>query len=132
VEHEDPRAVLVHGGKVHYLAYDPTGRTLAAAAVGGLVKVWEADTGKKRSTLKGQARFVHAVCYSPDGRTLATAAGDGSVRFWDVGTCRQLRAFDWGVGPVESVTFAPDGMRAAAGGARDIIVWDIDDWGTER
>lgn len=132
VEREDPRAVLVHGGKVHHLAYDPTGRTLAAAAVGGLVKVWNADTGKKRGTLKGQAKLVHALCYAPDGRTLATAAGDGSVRFWDVlsqDTCKPLRAFDWGVGPVHSVAFAPDGMRAAAGGACDIIVWDIDDWG---
>jgi len=130
VGREDPRAVLVHGGKVHHLAYDPSGHALAAAAVGGLVKVWDAATGQKQHTLKGQAKFVHALCYAPDGRTLATAAGDGRVRFWDADTGKPLRAFDWGVGPVHSVAFAPDGMRAAAGGACDIIVWDIDDWGT--
>jgi WD40 repeat protein len=130
LESETPRAVLVHGSKVHHLAYDPEGRTLAAADVSGLVKVWDAESGKKRNTLKGQGKLVHGICYSPDGRTLATASGagdsDGRVCFWDVETARPQRAFDWGIGAVHCVAFAPDGMRAAAGGERDIVVWDLD------
>jgi WD40 repeat protein len=120
---------LNHGRKVHFVAYSPDGRTLASASPEGLVKVWDAHTGMKRTTLKGQGKFLHAIAYSPDGRSLATAAGDGSVRFWEVSSGRPLRGFDWGIGPVHSVAFAPDGMRAAAGGERDIVVWDLDDWG---
>jgi WD40 repeat protein len=120
---------LNHGRKVHFVAYSPDGRTLASASPDGLVKIWDAHTGTKRTTLKGQGKFLHAIAYSPDGRSLATAAGDGSVRFWEVSTGRALRGFDWGIGPVHSVAFAPDGMRAAAGGERDIVVWDLDDWG---
>src|SRR5262249_31387991 len=65
--------VLTQGKKVHYLAFSPDGRTIAAGSPGGLVKIWDATTGSKRSTLKGQASPLHALCYSPDGRVVATA-----------------------------------------------------------
>jgi WD40 repeat protein len=123
------RFTLTHGGRVHHLAFSPDGRTLASASPDGLVKVWDAATGQKRTTLKGQGKILHAVCYAPDGRSLATAAGDGIVRFWDVDSGKMRRAFDWGVGAVHSVAFAADGQRAAAGGEGEIVVWDVDDWG---
>jgi WD40 repeat protein len=119
-------AFLDHGHKVHHVAFSPDGTILASASAGGLVKVWDAHTGQKRSTLKGQARPLHALCYSPDGRFIATAGGEGMVVFWDVATSRSRTALDWGIGTVHAVAFAPDGMRAAAGGMGKIVVWDVD------
>jgi WD40 repeat protein len=117
---------LNQGQKVHYLAFSPDGLTLAAGNPQGLVKLWDLGTGKKRSTLKGQARPLRSLCYSPDGRLVATAGGEGVVTFWDVASGRVLTSFDWGVGEVLSVAFAPDGMRAAAGGVGQIVLWDLD------
>jgi WD40 repeat protein len=119
---------LHQGMKVHYLAFSPDGTTFASGSPRGLVKVWDAGCGKKRNTLKGQARPLYALCYSPDGKAIATAGGEGTVVFWDVATARSRTALDWGIGEVYAVAFAPDGMRAAAGGAGKIVVWDIDDW----
>src|SRR5262249_48102163 len=55
------RAPLNHGRKVHFVAYAPDGRTLASASPDGLVKVWDSHTGTKRTTLKGQGKFLHAI-----------------------------------------------------------------------
>lgn len=119
---------LQHGRKVHFLAYSPDGRTLVSASPDGMIKVWDAETGLRRTVLRGQGRFLHGVCFSPDGRSLATASGDGTIRLWDVSTGRGRTAYDFGIGAVHSIAFAPDGMRAAAGGEGQIVIWDIDDW----
>jgi WD40 repeat protein len=110
-------------------AYSPDGATLATASPDGLVRVWDAETGRQRLHLKRRAKPLHAITYSPDGRTIAGASGTGTVTLWDVRTGRSREAFDWGIGAVRSVAFAPDGMRAAAGGDGVVAVWDIDDWG---
>jgi WD40 repeat protein len=120
---------LHHGSKAHMAAYSPDGKTLATASPDGLMRVWDAETGRQRERFKGQAKPLHAIAYSPDGRTIAAACGRGTVTLWDVQTGRARVALDWGIGEVHSVAFAPDGMRAAAGGMGVVALWDIDDWG---
>src|SRR5262249_17457125 len=100
------RVMQLHQGqKVHYVAFSPDGKTLAAGNPRGLVKLWDAATGRKLLTLKGQAKPLRALSYSPDGKVLVTAGGEGIVTFWDVQTGRSRTAFDWGIGEVLSVCF---------------------------
>jgi len=55
-----------------------------------VVRVWDADTGKPVSNIKGHTGSILSVCFSPNGRTLLTASDDGTARIWDVATGRQL------------------------------------------
>ncbi len=76
---------IVIDAVVNDIAFDPTGRLLATATENGVVRIWDATTGRPRgAALLGHENFVNAVAFSPDGRTLASAGQDGTVRLWTV------------------------------------------------
>ena len=76
---------IVIGAVVNDIAFDPTGRLLATATENGVVRIWDATTGRPiGDALTGHENFVNAVAFSPDGRTLASAGQDGTVRLWTV------------------------------------------------
>ena len=76
---------IVIGAVVNDIAFDPTGRLLATATENGVVRIWDATTGRPAGdALTGHENFVNAVAFSPDGRTLASAGQDGTVRLWTV------------------------------------------------
>ena len=71
------------------LAYDRTGRHLAAAGTDGAVLVWDAAKGVLRHILVRHKGVVHAAAFSPLSGQLATAGSDGTVRIWDPDTGEQ-------------------------------------------
>jgi WD40 repeat protein len=50
------------------------------------VKVWDVQTGKLKSELKGHTNEVSSAAFSLDGQILLTGSRDGTVRFWDTNT----------------------------------------------
>ncbi len=107
------------------LAFSPDGKKLAVAA-GQMVKMHDALTGEELGVLARHRKQVLSVAFTPSGRTLMSGSKDGTVCCWDVALGKPGAVYRWKVGPVEAVTAAPDGMTAAAGGAEDVVVWDLD------
>src|SRR5262245_6589926 len=75
-----------HRGGVFCVAFSADGKRVASAGRDGVVKVWDAATGKEALTLKGHTNQVLRVCFSPDGKHVASAAADNDVIVWDAAT----------------------------------------------
>ncbi len=95
------------------------------AVRGGLVRVWDVDTGKQRGTLEGHKGAVWSLALSPDSKVLATGAED-TVRLWDVETLKCFAVLEGHTGQVRSLAFSGDGRVLASGsGDRTLKVWDV-------
>lgn len=64
------------------LAFSPDDRYLAAGLTGGVVRIWEVETGELVAILRGHTEQVVSVTFSPDGQWLATGSWDGTIRLW--------------------------------------------------
>jgi WD40 repeat protein len=115
-----------HRSHVQGLAFSPDGKLLATTG-GQSVFLWGSPGGTSRGQLKGHRGTVMCLAFSPDGQLLASASLDRTVRVWDVATGRLRTAFRWPIGQLHAVTFSPNGMTMAAGGDKDIVIWDLDE-----
>jgi eukaryotic-like serine/threonine-protein kinase len=138
--HEGQEALTFtqHRDEVWSVAVSPDGQKIASAGFlaaagtkpggGGLVKVWEAQTGQVSFEFSGHTSIVFCVAWHPDGQWIASAGLDGellTVKVWDAQSGR--RVFELPPGPEEyyAVAFSPDGRYLVTGRAKGTVqVWD--------
>jgi WD40 repeat protein len=88
--------VLKHEATVYAVAWSPDGKLVASANGRGVVKLWEAETGKELASLPAHVTFAKSLAFSPKGDTLFSGGGYGEqqeqeqVKRWDVAERKEL------------------------------------------
>lgn len=116
---------------VFSVAYSPDGKTLASGRRDGTITLWDVQTSKEKTTLKGHTKFVPMLVFSPDGEMLASGAYEGTIKLWDMHTGMERTTFD-SLNDWISVAFSPDGNTLALGAKDQMIkLWNVQK-GTEQ
>jgi WD40 repeat protein len=69
---------------VSAVAYSPDGSTIATGSWDMTVKLWDAATGKERTTFRWPIGRVYCLAYAPDGLRLAAGGDEGKTVVWDL------------------------------------------------
>jgi len=96
------------------IAFDPSGRYIAAGTLKQTVAVWEVKDLSKVFDFSGHQDRVGAVLFSPDGSWLVSASDDSTIRIWNMLTGRLAiaRQFD---AAIQSLAFSKDGKYLYTG-----------------
>src|SRR5207237_7142399 len=105
-------------------------KTLVSGGEGGIVKIWDAATGKERATIVAESDNVRFLAIAPDGRTLGTVCherGPHSVlKLWDLETRQLQRQLHGHAHMIEWITFTPDGKKfATVIWVSKVNLWDV-------
>jgi WD40 repeat protein len=115
-------------GSTRALAYDQSGRRLAAAGEDGTIPLWEGQ--RLRRTLTGHQGPVLAVAFGPAGGELdgllITAGSDNTIRVWDTITGQETRCLT-GLGYQVRTLIASDTCVAAGGADGGVRLYTPED-----
>ena len=90
------------------LAISPDGKHLASTEASTAIHLWNLETLRRRSLLRGHLFRIGSLAFSPDAEILASGDLKGNVIVWDIKTKKQITAFQGG--RPWSMTFSPDGQ----------------------
>ena len=74
------------------LAFSADGARLAAAGRSGMVRIWEASSGRQMVEVPVSNRRIYALAYAPDGKLLAAAGQQRVVWLLDGVSGQVVRA----------------------------------------
>lgn len=120
---ELPRPHVLDDEMFYCMTFTPDGQALVTGGPDAVVKVWDATTGRERTSFKRWDSWVLSLAFSPDGKVLA--AGDrNSITLWDPATGKERASLPETFGDVNQLSFHPHGKALASTGGT-LRVWDV-------
>jgi WD40 repeat protein len=114
-----------HSAGVASVAFSPDSRRILTASEDGIVRVWDAATGRRLHDLVGHGKEVLCAVYSPDNKRIASGGRDQNIRIWDAETFEQVARLGGHDDYVFSLAWRADSQQLVSGsGDYTVRIWD--------
>ncbi len=138
--HYQPQTIFTrHTAPIESVTWATDGTTIASSSQGGVVRVWNAESGQEVHPLYQDAPLpMRAAAFAPSGTQIAVGGDDGVIRLWNGLVCQRTRAISAGPicldtprrlqpsrSPIRSLAWSPN-ARYLASGSDDgtFSLWD--------
>lgn len=103
------------------LAFEKTGRRVAAAHVGGVSLIWAGNPDGKVKTLTWKGAHT-GVIFSPDGKFVVSTMQENALHGWRLQDGQHFRMSGYPA-KIRQMQFTPDGKWLATAGAMELVLW---------
>jgi dipeptidyl aminopeptidase/acylaminoacyl peptidase len=108
------------------VAFNPDGKTMAAANGDRGIKLCDLASGAEQVTLEGRVGKVDCLAFSPDGQAFALTGRGRRVALCDAASGTKLASFQGHADSINCLAFSPDGTILASGSDdKTVILWDV-------
>ena len=119
-----------HTAPIEAASWAADGQTIASSSHGGVVRVWNAESGREVHPLYQDAPLpMRAVAFAPTGTQLAVGGDDGVIRLWNGFECQHTGVINDSPicidtpmrlqsshSPIRSLAWSPDARYLASSG----------------
>jgi WD40 repeat protein len=119
-----PTILAAHEHSVNDCVFFPDGSRVVSASSDRSIRVWDAESGALRLTMRGHRRDVNGCAVNPEGTLIASVSTDQTIRIWDseTGECLTTLRVD---GVLTQCVWFADGARLLAVGAGGLYVLEL-------
>lgn len=110
------RSLQEDSSQIKALAWSPDGKTLGIGSLGGMVRLWNVETGKPGHAFN--AASVNGLAWHRDGKILASSGAARTIKLWDTQTgkaIQEVRPMIDERSVVYGLAWSPNGETLASG-----------------
>jgi WD40 repeat protein len=116
----------VHDDVITGLAVNNDDTRLAISSMNGVVKIWDATSGRILHELPVTEETIRCLSASPQSNLIAAGDGNGDIHLIDFKSGERVNIINAHRGVTIALSFSPDGKRLLSGGwDRKIHEWDL-------